>query len=133
MSNLPDLPKQHKQKEADFGITLRRWIEKNPTLISSTWELKHTRGKDSLPFNEVTEDQVAYALSAERGAFIRVQGVKGEPDYVYIKGPAYIVVKYPKVAYAISINNFLFERDHSKRKSLTVERAKEISTYRLAC
>lgn len=129
--NLPDLPKQNKHKEADFGIALRRWIEEYKIMPSSL-ETKHTRGKNYLPFSEITPKQIAYAnkISSDEGVLIRVQGTDGEPDYVYMRNqPAYIVIRYPDFFAVITIGNLLFERDRYKKKSLTADRAKEIASF----
>jgi hypothetical protein len=126
--NLPELPKQHKKKEADFGIDIKHKTEEIRPSTHSL-ELKHTRGKDSLPFSEVTDDQIAFAnsISSDKGAWIRVIGLRGEPDYIWLKNePAYIVIKYPLGIVYITIANFLHEKETSKRKSLTWDRACEI-------
>jgi hypothetical protein len=92
-------------------------------------ELKHTHGKDSLPFSAVEDSQLAYAsrVSSPKGAWIRTLGLHGEPDYIWMKNEiAFIVIKYPKGIVFITIDNFLYEKEKSKRKSLTWERACEI-------
>lgn len=125
--NLPNLPKQNKAPEADFGVELKGWVEKNaPHFLTSSLETKHTHGKDSFPFNEVKAEQLVFAtrISSEKGAWIRVQGLKGEPDYIFLKNtPAYIVIRYPKFFCFITSGNFIFEKEKNKRKSLTAERA----------
>lgn len=128
MNNLPELPQQHKHKEADAGIDLKHWFEKN-TPETCSLEVKHTRGKDYLAFSEVKDEQIAYAsrVNSHKGAWIRVQGVSGEPDYIWMKNEiAYIVIKYPKGTVFITVDNFIYEKEKSKRKSLTWERACEI-------
>lgn len=131
MSNLPELPKQIKKREADFGVQLRDWIMKNPRRISCTIETKHTRGKNYLPFDAVKPDQVDFALrvnNSKTGVLVRVQGNKGEADYNYLyKEPAYIVIKYPRCFVFIDIETFLLEKKRSKTKSLAVARAKDIA------
>ena len=125
---LPPLPQQNRKKEADFGITFRSWLKSNP-MTSCSFELKHTRGKNNFPFNELKSEQIVYAINIVKGSLIRVQGLQGEPDYVYLKNvPAYIVIKYPLFFCLITIEEFLKEKRLSSRKSLTDIRAKEIST-----
>jgi len=127
--NLPDLPKQHKKKEADFGVQFRHWLVKNPQFNSCAFELKHTRGKDSFPFSELKVEQIAYAnkIQSNDGVLIRNDGRNGEPDYTFLKNtPTYIVIKYPKEFFIIPIQDFIKEKDSSKRKSLTEDRAREI-------
>jgi hypothetical protein len=127
---LPELPKQIKHQEAKSGINLKHWIEKNQK-FSCSLEVKDSRGKDSIPFNAVEPKQIAYALqiSSSKGAWIRVQGVNGEPDYIWLVNTvAYIPIKFPKCFCLITIGNFLHEKQKSKRKSLTVERAIQIAS-----
>lgn len=129
MNKLPELPKQHTHKEADFGIELKHYVEKNG-MESRSFELKHAHGKNSLPFKEIKNEQIAYAnaISSERGAWIRTLGMNGEPDYVWLcNEPADIVIKYPLGFCFIPIGNLLFEKQKSKRKSLTWERACDIA------
>lgn len=125
---LPSLPKQIKKREADFGLVFRTWIAKHPQ-VSSAWELKQTT-TDSISFSCVAERQLQWlsAIHSEKGALIRVQGNNGEPDYVYLRNaPAHIFIKFPKVWCAITISTWILEKERSKRKSLTVDRAKEIA------
>lgn len=129
---LPELPKQNKKKEADFGIELRKWLKENPFLSSCTFEIKHTRGRESLPFSEIKNEQIAYAnkVRSSEGVLIRVHGTNGEPDYNYYRrSPAYIVVRYPKKFYIIPIENLLHEKETSGAKSLTQDRANEIALH----
>lgn len=117
-------------KEKDFSITFRHWLKANPQ-ITASYEIKDTRGKDSFPFAELKQAQIDYALaiSSTKGVLLRVQAVsEGMPDYLYMRGePSFIVIKYPKSFSIISIGTFLLEKERSKRKSLTEQRAKEIS------
>ena len=72
---LPELPKQHKDPEAQFGLLFRKWLKANDReMRSCSFELKHTRGAASLPFDSVKPEQLAYAAQiAGNGALIRVQ------------------------------------------------------------
>lgn len=135
MDELPPLPQQNKKKEANFGVALKHLTEKEKPNTCSL-EAKHTHGKDYLLFSEVSNSQIAFAnsISSPNGAWIRVQGINGEPDYIWLKNtPAYIVIRYPKGIAHISIGNFLFEKARSKRKSLTWERAQEIASKVVFC
>jgi hypothetical protein len=130
---LPELPKKHNKKEADFGTDkFRPWALKN-NILEGTYELKHTRGENSIPYSELTDEQVNSALRVQspRGELIKIitSGTIGAPDYVFIKNKtAFVVIKYPKSIEVITINNLLAEKARGKRKSLTWERAKAIST-----
>lgn len=126
---LPDLPRVIKKREASFGLDFRKWIEKNP-MYSSAFELKQTT-TDSIPFSCVEENQINYGMAtkSDKGVLIRVQGLNGEADYLWCRNmPSYIVIKYAGKGFVfIDIETFVLERDRSKRKSLTWDRAKEIS------
>jgi hypothetical protein len=130
---LPDLPKQNKKKEADFGITFRRWIEKNPR-FSCSLEMKQTT-TDSIPFSAIEEEQLIFgmAIRSEKGVLVRIKGTIGEPDYIWCRNmPSYIVVRYPKFFCLIPVPIFIQEKQRSKRKSLVGSRAKELSTCTVA-
>jgi len=132
---LPDLPQQNKHKEADFGLRFRKWWNLHGK--GCPYELKDTRGKEYLNYNEVSEDQIAVALASgtEKGVLLRiVSGTPGSPDYIGVKNTvSYIVIKYPKSFEVITIGNFLHEKETNKRKSLTIERAKAISSVSVGC
>lgn len=126
---MPPLPKQNKKLEADFGIKLKAYIEKNPFKISTGIELKQTE-TDSIPFSAVEPQQVAHGLrtKSDKGVWIRVQGTNGEQDYIWlVNTPSYVAIKFKSGTCFIDIETFVLERDRSKRKSLTWERAKEIA------
>jgi hypothetical protein len=129
--NLPELPKQNKKKEAEFGIKFRRFIEEHPPHFSCGYELKDTRGKIYLNFNEVSDEQIVNALKSksDKGHLIRLtKATIGSPDYEYHKNfPRYIVIKYPREFVMIDIETFIMEKKRSKRKSLLLKRAKELS------
>lgn len=102
---------------------------KHPRATSAI-EMKDTRGQTSLPFREVSDEQIAYgmAIKGDKGVLIRVQGLSGEPDYVYLRNePSYVIVKYPGCFTIIDIETFVLEKKRSKVKSLTQTRAKEIA------
>lgn len=127
---LPDLPRTLNRSEASFGVAFRKWWTENP--LPGTFELKHSRGKDSIPFSAIEPDQIAFANAAysKKGTLARVTvGSPGCADYIgLVNSPAWIVLKYPRAFYIISINTFLLEKLRSKRKSLTAERANAIAT-----
>lgn len=127
---LPDLPKQNKKPEADFGIRFRKWwLSKGK---NAPYEMKDTRGTDSFPFNELSPEQEAFGLACQtdKGVLIRVEkGTIGAPDYVGFKNSIYyIVIHFKSGTEIITINNFIRCRDTCGRKSLTYNQAKHISS-----
>lgn len=119
-----------KKREADFGVLLRHWVMANPLKHTATFETKQTTGS-SIPFSCFESNQIIYAQAireSPKGVFIRVQGTSGEPDYIYLyKEPSFVVIRYPKTFHVIGVDAFLIEREKSKRKSLTEDRARAIS------
>lgn len=127
---MPPLPKQNKKREADFGVYFRGWAKSNK-LITGAYELKHT-STYAIPFNCLEDHQIAYLLSikSDKGTLIRVQGLGGEPDYIYLRGSsAWVVIKFKDSFHVIDVEVFIQEKGKSKRRSLTSARAREISTY----
>ena len=129
-THIPTLPKQIKGQEAAFGIEFRRWWEKNP--LQGNFELKHTKGSQSLPFASVEADQVIMGNAAysRSGTLIRVTvGTPGAPDYIgQTNQITWVVIRYPSFFCLISLESFLLEKKRSTRKSLTGERAQNIAT-----
>lgn len=126
---MPPLPKQNKEEEAKFGLDLKKSLSKHPLPVTTFIELKQTE-KDSIPFSCITSQQIAYAnnISSDEGILIRIIGSDGQPDYVWARNsPSYLGIKYPKGSVYISVETFILERDTSRRKSLTWERAQDIS------
>ena len=127
--NLPDLPKQNKNREALFSILFRHWIKAHPQK-SCSFEIKQT-SSDSIPFSKITQAQIDYgkAIKSKKGVLLRTQAVtEGMPDYIYLRNiPAYIVIKYPRFFCIIDIDVFDAENKRSKRRSLTSKRAAEIA------
>lgn len=119
------------KQEADFSIRLRHYLKAHPLPISCPLEVKNTRGSNSFPFNELKDEQVnnAMASKSDKGNLIRISvGTIGAPDYCYYRNsPAYIVIKYPSGFVILDVETFVLEKDRSKRKSLTWERACEIA------
>lgn len=129
MNNLPSLPRVLKKREARFSLRFREWIMSHPQ-FSGSYEIKDSRGKDYINFSEITDEQLNYgrAITGDEGVLIRVQGLAGEPDYVYLRNAdAYVVVKYPNFFVIIKIDMLVREKVMSSKKSLTASRAKEIA------
>jgi hypothetical protein len=129
-SKLPDLPRVNKQQEANASLKLREWIESNPR-SSCSIEMKDTRGLKYLNYSEIGQEQIDYSLAIQegkKGVLIRVQGLNGEPDYIYLHNePALFGIKFPKGICLINVNNLVHEMKTFKKKSLDYSRAKDIA------
>ena len=127
------LPIKINRVEAEFGLELRNYISKlkTPIFTTTTWlELKDTHGKDTLSFSAVSDIQIAEGLKTKNtGSLVRVTvGTTGCADYIWrYKDPAYVVIRYPNSWCFIDIDTFVLERDRSKKKSMSEERACELS------
>ena len=99
-------------------------------MFSCTIETKQTT-TDSIAFSEIKQAQIDWgmAIKSDKGVLMRVQAVaEGMPDYIWCRNmPAYFAIKYPKHFYIIDVETFALERDRSKRKSLTEDRARAIA------
>lgn len=124
-----------KKQEQKFQTLFNHWLKS--VFLKDNWggfafELKDSRDKDYINFNELADHQ-AEALMAvrENGLVYKISdsglGQKPFDSFAMKNCPAFVVIKYPKSFEIISIDNFLHEKEHSKRKSLTSERAKAIS------
>jgi len=120
---LPELPKQNKKKEADFGVIFRKWWNEHKML--GTFEIKDTRGRSLFQLRELHEKQrIIGRLSSGDGVLIRVTlGTSGAGDYIgLIKFPTWVVIKYPTEFYIIPLLTLL----QVNTKSLTEKRAREL-------
>lgn len=123
------------KSEAKFQTLFNHWLRAG--LLKSTkggvaFELKHTRGKDALPFSAVEEHQLDALVAASTTGFIykisdESQGYKPFDCFMLRMCPAYVVIKYPDFFVMIPVKKFIQEKARSKMKSLTGERAKEIA------
>ena len=123
------------KREANFGQTFRSWIKSQPLYFpnGAVFELKQTT-TNSIPFSDVQDHQIDALVASElnhNGLLYKIpddsRGIKPY-DMVYLrKTNAYIVIKYPKCFSVIPVMSFIEETSKSKRKSLTSERARDIS------
>lgn len=125
-----------KKHEQSFCTVYQQWLMARGAkhnVQSAPWEAKHSRGKDSIPFADVPQHQrdALFACTTDRGFCYKISdqsaGTKPYDGIFYRNAPAYLVFAYVNKFYIISIHNFLHEEKTSKRKSLTEDRAKEIS------
>lgn len=87
----------------------------------------------SLPFSALAEHQERALLLANNACiYHKISDGSGQQTpfdgFVLCGVPAYVAVVYGKTLELITVGNFVFEREKSKRKSLTAERAHELST-----
>lgn len=116
--------------ESKSAILFRHWIKANP-MFSASFEMKDTKGKQYISFTEIKDHQLNYgmAIKGNNGVFIRVQGMNGEPDYIYLRNiPAFMAIKYPNSFELIDIETLVIEKKKTKHKSLSYARAKQLST-----
>ena len=132
---LPELPKKLNKREANWTTTVFRLWLKEKYKKTGVFEVKVSK-INSLPFDAVAEHQVWSLLTVRNNTFVYKIPDMGEKcpfDVVcYTKQPAYIVVKYPKGVAIIAIQTWCLEASRSKRRSLTWERAQELSTIPFA-
>lgn len=132
MIKLPALPRVLNKREANWSTTaFRPWALKKFE-YTAIFEVKHTHGKDSLAFSEVKASQVAKMIQIRHHKFLWKNPDTGEetpPDFfLLVKEPTFVVIKYPKGVAIIPIDVWCLESQRSKRRSLTWERAKDLST-----
>jgi len=119
------------KREAKFTTLFRHWLRANP-MSSAAFELKQTTS-GSIPFDAVQEHQIVALLAAKsrNGILYKApddsRGVKPFDLFYLRSADAYVVIKYPGVFFIIEVEDFFREQTVSKRKSLTLERAREIS------
>lgn len=121
------------KREAQFTVLFRHYLNRYPPDRSTVYELKQTT-TDSIPFADVKEHQIDALMSAkwgDKGLLYKApddsRGIKPFDLFYVRQTPAFIVIKFPKLFCFIDVETFIEEKKRSKRKSLTVDRAKEIS------
>lgn len=119
------------KREALFQTQFNSFL-RNEFKQTGVFELKHTRGKDSLPFSEVKEHQLNALRACKHGTFafkISDIGMVFNPFDCFSMHhvPAFVVIKFPAAFYMIDVDAFIEERNSSVRKSLTEVRAKAIA------
>src|SRR3990167_8161555 len=95
-------------------------------------EAKLARG-NSIPFRSLSEHQErALILASGKGMYHKIADGSGQQTpfdaFCLVGVPAYVAIVYGKVCCLIAIDVFQNERNKSKRKSLTSERARAISS-----
>ncbi len=133
--------------EKDFQTLFKHWIANNPPKKAAVYELKLEK-TGRLSFDRVYDHQVAGLRQAKyKGVYHKIAdqpaawvggkrvhfGGKKPFDCLFLKNlEAYVVVMFyvpfeKKEAIFIDIDRWVDEKETSERKSLTLERAKEIA------
>lgn len=117
--------------EANFGTLFRHWVRVH-WRITAAFELKQTK-TDSIPFSDVQEHQLDALNAVHFSEFLYKiaddsRGVKPFDMVYFNRERAFVVIRYPKFFCLISVEMFHREKNISKRKSLTSERARVIAT-----
>lgn len=117
-------------KEKNYQTIFNHWV-KEKYKRTACFELKLSK-TNSLPFSAVVPHQIeALKAASDKGLVWKIPdlGVQNPFDcFSLFRVPAFIVIKYPESFELITIDNFCYESDRSKRRSLTYDRAKAIST-----
>lgn len=124
MSNLPDLPKKNKQREADFGIEFRHKVEPYLNLFPKDCQFELKQTEDTRFY---LRDIKSKQRTQNKGLIRLSVATAGSADYMLVTDlPLYIVIKFKRNAYIIPIENIDFSL-----KSLTEEDCKKLSTILL--
>lgn len=123
------------KREAKFTQLFRHWLKANTNKFGSSvaFELKQTTS-NRIPFSDIQEHQInALLASRGRGGLLYKapddsRGIKPFDLFFLKNAAAFVVIRYPNCFTIIEVATFKAEQLLSKRRSLTSERAREIST-----
>lgn len=121
-----------KKLEAHFTtLYITPWLQKN-VWASFPWEVKHSRGKDSITFSSVEDHQIKYLHNARMSNCVGKisddsRGQKQFDGYAFHKSEAYLIFVYPEFWCFMDILVYENEERTSTRRSITSDRAKEIA------
>jgi penicillin-binding protein-related factor A (putative recombinase) len=117
------------KREAKFNSLFNKWL-KNVYKRTGAFELKQC--DTSLPFSDVKPHQVEALQQVRHGTLVYKipdAGFQNPFDcFCMSEQPAYVVIKFTKGVAIVPIDTFVLESQRSKRRSLTWDRAKELST-----
>lgn len=119
------------KREARYQVFFNHWL-RTAHQKTGAYELKQTQGV-SIAFSAVKEHQRRALLIAKHGTLVHKItdfdiGWKPFDCFSFHKAPAFVVLFFKKNFYLIDIDVFLEEERTSTRKSITEQRAKELST-----
>lgn len=119
------------KREAEFQTTFNHWL-KAIYKENGVFELKQTQ-TNSIAFNKVVPHQVQALLRTQEGHLIYKI-----PDGSFTQSPydcislcniqAFVVIRYPGFFCLINIRDWINEKERSDRRSLAMNRAREIAT-----
>lgn len=123
-----------KKREAKWNTLLNQFLREKK--LHCYFELKQTTA-DSISFSAVKEHQINGLLAAQKNGLVWKYSDEDQREKPFDGAStpplvSYVVIKYPPCFLFIPISWFILEKKNSdKRKSLTLERAYEISSHRL--
>lgn len=109
-------------KEKDFQTIFSKY--NSIAKIVGNFELKDTLGKKSYPYDGFEPQQIPSLLAAEVDGY-RIKYSDADQrlkPFDYSSNPpmpGFIVIRFKKNFYIISVTRFLFHKDRSDRKSIT--------------
>ena len=117
------------KREASFQTIFNNYLREKK--MDGVFELKQTR-TDSIPFLALETHQRESLLAVEDNGFVwklSDADPRQKPFDCFSIGicPAYVVIRYPECFVMIRIDEFLQEERISERKSLTLQKAKDIA------
>jgi len=125
------MKKSEATQHSKISAWIRYFMEKYEQNVKV--ELKHSRGKTSMPYDCFEEHQLPDLISFQNGAAFIYKfpdtGYERKPvDFLGARGGvSFVAVRFPKVITIINIDRWLAEEAKLERKSITVERAEEIA------
>ena len=129
--------KKRKYSEADFCTEFGRWVKHAKLSSSMALEMKVSE-TDSIPFSALEEHQADALLAAKhKQLYFKIPDTSFSPlpcdSFLLVNAPGMVVVMFrsqdhgQKEFFMIPIDAWKYEELSSERKSLTEDRAREIS------
>lgn len=120
------------KRESNFTLRFRHYLKANP-MPSAAFELKQCGS--SLPFSAVQEHQIdgLRAVKSDHGLLYKgaddSRSIKPFDLFYLRNAPAFVVILFGNQEFSIiDVDTFMLESKRSKRRSLTMARARELST-----
>lgn len=124
--------KREQKFQTLFNHYMKDVFLKKKDFFAGAFELKDSRGSNSIPFAEVKDHQIDALLAVKgNGLVYKIDdssyGQKPFDSIAFKNCPAFIVIKYPSCFVLIDPETWQLESKRSKRRSLTESRARLIS------